>query len=464
VDINVQLHEPGTVVGRVVEVDGTPVAGAKILATSTLHPKGASEKRDFTSAEDGSFTLTLPHGWLRLEARHRGEISPAIAQWLASGQHLDGVTLTLAEPAALRGKVVTSDGTPVVDARVRLLANAVYDAKTAGDGSFAVAAVAGQAYTVKIQHSDGKLEQHVAAWNDEHVFVMPRFGGLQIVPRTPAGDTPRGEVTVVVDSFLPTGETAPRIPSETRFRGNTGVVAMTGLEPGLYDLTVAANDRGSTRIARVAVTEGASSERTVVLATPVTLRGTVKTRNQPVAHAQVTIDSRPTFTDAQGRWSLRDVISGPVAIVVVKAGFASAWVSAIASDDSAPIAIDLRPADDNTGVVDGIGVVLTAAPAGTAIASVFPGSPADGKLASGEIIEEIDGVDVTSAALPEIVARLRGAPGSSVSMKVRTAAGSRTVDLTRARLVVTDATSLLASSGGGGRELAAAGGSERRAV
>lgn len=445
-EVVVVVHEPIVASGRVVDAEGQAVAGAKVLAATTITPGGPTEKKSIDSGADGAFEVTMPAGWLRLEARHGAEQSAARAEWVNGGKRLDGVELVVVQPVGLRGRVVTTDGTPVESAKVRLSANAVYDGTTRSDGTFEIAAIPGQAYTVKIKHSDGGVVRQVAAWNAEETFVMRRFGGLRVKA---TGAT--GEVTVTVDSFLPEGETAARPPAEGRFRGDAAV-ELPGLEPGLYDLTVAAKGAGAVKLPRVAVAEGATREVTAALVAPATVRGVVRSNGQLIPGALVTIAGATAFTDSRGRWSIGDVAAGPIAVAVSKQDFGTTWVSATAGKDAPPVEIELRY--NGTGLVDGIGVVLGPSPRGAIIASVLPGSPAEGKLAAGDLIEAVDGTDVAAAPVDDIVARLRGSAGSSVSITVHRGDDSSQVDVVRRRLVVpegTPAVAIAARGAAGGR-------------
>ncbi len=430
VEVAITLADPVTLKGRVVDGDGQPVGGAKVLTATILAVGGPVEKQQFDSADDGSFTARTPAGIVRIEARKNGDLSPAVAEPRAGGATIDGLVLTLAAPIALRGKVITDDGTPVIGAKVRLAANSIYDTTTGSDGTFEVGAPGGQAYTVKVRHSDGQVDRVIAAWNGDETFVMRRFGTLQLtVPDQ------RGEVTAVIDSFLPAGEQAPRAPAEARFRGVGGQLTLSRLEPGVYDLTVATVGAGATRVPRVAIADGETRALTVALAAPVPVRGVVKAGAQPIGGAQVTIGGRTTFSDAKGRWIIADVAAGPIAIVAIKAGFGTAYAGAVAAADARPVELELRPSD-GAGVVDGVGVVVGPAAKGAVVQSVLPGSPAEGKLAPGDVIAEVDGTDVAAAAMDDIIARLRGSAGSTVSITVQRGADTSTVDVVRKRLVV----------------------------
>ncbi|MEZ4400667.1 MAG: PDZ domain-containing protein [Kofleriaceae bacterium] len=429
-EVELRLLDPITVTGRVVDGAGAPVAGAKILAAATISTGGPTERLQFDAADDGSFTAVTPAGWLRLEARKGGDLSPAIAQWIGSGERRDDQVLVLTPPVTLTGKVITTAGTPVVGARVRLVANAVYDTITGSNGTFDIGAPGTQPYTVKVKHTDGEVVRDVAAWTGEEVFVMRQFGTVHVV--VPGVST---EVTVAIDGFVADGDAAARAPAVASFRGPGGQVTLSNLVPGRYDLTVAAEGAGAVRVPRVVVDDGASRELKVALTPAVVVRGVVKTGAQPVAAAQVSIGGRTVFTDAKGRFAVPDVATGPVSVAVIKTGFATAWAGAMAGPDAAPVAIDLRPAD-GTGVVDGIGVVLAPAPAGAVVAQVLPGSPADGKVRPGDVIAAIDGTDVAAAAMDDIVARLRGSAGSSVTLTLGRGADTTAVDVVRKRLVV----------------------------
>ena len=440
-EVDVTLRDPIEVTGRVVRADLEPVAGAKIHAATTISPGGPTEKLQFDSGDDGGFRFTMPAGWVRLEARHGGERSATSAQWVDSGKRLDDVVITITEPVALRGTIVTTDGTPVSGARVRLSAHAVYDTTSNGDGSFEAAAFPDQAYTVKIKHSDGQVTRVVAAWNGEERFVMRQFGSLQVRIANEQTATVAIDATVTIDSFLPEGEALPRTPAEARFRG-TEEILLDHLEPGHYDLTIAAKGFASAQRSRLHVTEGTRQSVSVNLAAPTVVRGVVRSSGQPVSGAQITVAARIAYSDAKGRWSIGDVTAGPVAIVVAKQGFGKAWVSATAGDDAAPIEIELRQGGD--GVVDGVGVTLSPGPTGVRITSVLPGSPADGKLVAGDVIEAVDGTAVATSAVEEIVARLRGSAGSSVSITVLRGSDSPKFDVVRRRLVVPQGTPAIA--------------------
>ena len=83
----------------------------------------------------------------------------------------------------------------------------------------------------------------------------------------------------------------------------------------------------------------------------------------------------------------------------------------------------------------GIGVELTLEAAGARVVRVIPGGPAArGGLEPGDVVLEIEGHPVRGKALAEIVRDLRGEPGSTVTVRARTAGGDRVVTVQRQSL------------------------------
>jgi RNA polymerase sigma factor (sigma-70 family) len=104
--------------GRVLAPDGKPKAGAKLV----LLDKDGEVKRLSVSAADGRFTVTVPK-----ESKYNSPFRSLIAQ--ADGTGIDflalnslpagnPVELRLVKDNAVRGRIVTTEGKPVVGARV----------------------------------------------------------------------------------------------------------------------------------------------------------------------------------------------------------------------------------------------------------------------------------------------------------------------------------------------------------
>lgn len=235
VEIEVRLQAPVRLRGQVVDRESKPQAGATIKALAALE-SGVYERAQLTADGDGHFDLELPAGWVRLEAATaNGDRAPVWNQSLVAGNTVDNVQLVVSAGEVLRGQVVTADGTPVVGARIRLVAASTFDAVTSGDGRFELSVPERIPYLVKVRHSDGYVQRQVDTWGDSEQFVMPRFGRLAIKVANAASDA-----KVQIDAFVPAGEAAPRAPADANFRGSKDAIDVDGLEPGHYWLTVSA--------------------------------------------------------------------------------------------------------------------------------------------------------------------------------------------------------------------------------
>jgi len=90
-----------------------------------------------------------------------------------------------------------------------------------------------------------------------------------------------------------------------------------------------------------------------------------------------------------------------------------------------------------SGTVEGIGALLSSQNEQPIVQSVVPGGPADrAGLRSGDRIVAIDGESVAGLSLDEIVTRVRGEPGTSVTVSVIRDAGAP-IDVTILRETVT---------------------------
>lgn len=141
--------------GKVVDPEGSPVAGATVAPalTGTGNSLTGDTRFCVRTKEDGTFEMFPPAGNGRdynLVAhdgkygqwRHwaNGVLPPIRTK---PGQQIDDVVLTLTSPATVKGRVLDADGKPVVDRQVRAsafdnLENRYYDpeTRTNKDGSF----------------------------------------------------------------------------------------------------------------------------------------------------------------------------------------------------------------------------------------------------------------------------------------------------------------------------------------
>lgn len=234
-EIEIRIDDPVRVRGTVVDAEGNGVPGVTVNALSTLAAGGINQRERFETNTVGQFEMTMPAGYLRLEARGAGKRAPTWVEELKSGQELVDVKLTLVDEQALRGRVVTPDGLAVVGAKVRLIAASSYDAITGSDGTFEVRVPEVVSYLVKIKHSAGEIQHRVEAWNvdgDEQFLLLP-FGSLEVRAQNAGGD-----VTVSIDAFVPADGSGARAPAEPSYKGPPAGVVVPAMEPGTYDFTV----------------------------------------------------------------------------------------------------------------------------------------------------------------------------------------------------------------------------------
>ena len=235
VDVVVRVQAPVRLRGQVVDRERQPQPGATIKALAALEP-GVYERVQLTADARGAFAVEMPAGWVRLEASVAGgDRAPVWNQSITAGTTVEDIRLVVSAGEIVRGKVVTPDGTPVVGARVRLVAAGTFEAFTSGDGRFELSVPERIPYRVKVRHSDGYVQRDVPTWGDDEQFVMPRFGRLVIKV---AGAT--ADAKVQIDGFVPAGEAAARPPTEASFRGSREAIAVENLEPGRYRMTVTA--------------------------------------------------------------------------------------------------------------------------------------------------------------------------------------------------------------------------------
>jgi RNA polymerase sigma factor (sigma-70 family) len=301
--------------GRAVDVEGAPVAGARIEAARLDAPGGP---RLETSADhQGRYQLDLPAGEYRFTASARGHIRDHRDRRLAQASTVD---FELGPAGRVRGQVVDRQaGRPIPGATVRLRGNRNdLDAITDFAGVFALEDVPIDLYRVYARSGEsagpatGELAVTAASVGDVVIPIGPasaiagRIADLQ-------GRAVAGAVVCVRGDLLP----GPlRVES-----GSVGEYRVAGLLPGSYRVSV---EVASHARRDEPVTLGAGDwTLDVVVAPEATLAGWVTAAGQPVARAQVhvqiedprrSLTLRSTSTTADGRFVLRGLPAGAARI------------------------------------------------------------------------------------------------------------------------------------------------------
>ncbi|MBN8470941.1 carboxypeptidase regulatory-like domain-containing protein [Corallococcus exiguus] len=314
--------------GRVVDLQGKPVAGIEVSASVPLpgetltelacdtnqpdislasedcasptanlwvqelvesHRGGAFVLSRTTSAQDGTFTLEgLPQGTVTLWAL--GSQGAGLLEDVASGTQ--DVTLELEASQPITGRVVDEDGAPLSNVQVTVLHTSTaryFDTRTGADGRFSLGPLPEDAYGL-LAASPGRI----TAWMRE-VATGPLLEDVVLY-------APRRIVGTVLDGEHPVaGATVTEVDSgRVATTDAQGRFALEGLSPD--DYTLEAEQGGL--LAREPVTlpeDQREVQVTLRLGTTFFVEATVRdTAGKPVAHAEVNADLPSEFSEHYG--------------------------------------------------------------------------------------------------------------------------------------------------------------------
>lgn len=334
--VDFALARADTYVGRVVDADGRPVAGARV-ATVPAGPdagaEGSDVSRSATAGPDGRFRVEdvlhgAPHGLVVLApGRARAWVSvPALLDGEAGRVDLGDVVLGPAR--RLEGRVLDADGAPAVGLAVharrtsvatgeRVPYGASDEATTDDLGRFRFADVAPGPFALRVQVPEGpSVEARVVVPDDADLLDAE----LRLPRTSPVAVHVRDRRGAPVDGAVVHGS---RGGAWAR-AGADGVAALR-LDPldGIVSVTSPAGRRLAPQT-DVPVPPGAARVD-VVLDDVGTVGGTVVTGATPVAgvHVVAERDGAPAHreavqTDADGRFVLDVVGDGPVTVRAVR--------------------------------------------------------------------------------------------------------------------------------------------------
>ena len=261
-EVTLTLLPGAAVSGRVVDEQGQPIAGARVIyAGASDWGVQADERRDgVVSGADGRWTFAaLGAGSFRFQARHERFAPGTSAIVTLDGKTAtDGVEIKLAVGATVAGMVVDTAGAPVASARVRIavatrsmLGSEPRQVFTADDGTFTVRglpkkpleavalAEVGSSRTTDVDASAGDVKGVV--------LTIDQTGTIAGVVVDKAGEPIEGvQVTAMPDFRSGTAGD----PMQFRLRGfnpeltgSGGQFTLTGLAPGTY-VVRASRDQG----------------------------------------------------------------------------------------------------------------------------------------------------------------------------------------------------------------------------
>jgi RNA polymerase sigma factor (sigma-70 family) len=108
-----------TVRGRVLDPDGKPVAGAKLYYRGDAGPKKPEYPVRATSGDDGRFAFTIPKAELdNTSAQVLAMAESHGCDWMVIGPAEEELTLRLVKDEPIKGRILDTDGKPVIGAKV----------------------------------------------------------------------------------------------------------------------------------------------------------------------------------------------------------------------------------------------------------------------------------------------------------------------------------------------------------
>jgi hypothetical protein len=459
VGVAVYLSPEVDYLGRVVDPDDRPVAGAQVVVLDA-----ASGERTLLPLQDryqsdakGEFHFHAPDNSV-LEA-HKEPFLPGRG-WLDFSARLSRRLVIKLEPASARsraphetisGHVVDDHGTPVDGALV--LAESEHgqaEAMSDAQGRFTLEGLYPDAFDVIASH-DGLAPAEAKA---------VRTGTRDLTLSLTLGGSLHGTVTDA-ESGRPIGSFAINLwrrPDPLRlqrvagraFVEPTGDYSVDGLPIEKLVASVSAPGHAATQEFDVDIVAPPAPPAIAnfQLKRGARLIGTVadRTTHRPIEGARVDVQLRwaqeaassatpgkpPAISDSEGRFVLTGLSAGPVSITVSASGHhgrALSNLTAPESGDMQPVTVELTLAKENEEpkverVSIGVGIAVTVD--GMRIVMVAPGSGAEAAgLAAGDLLLAVEGKAVKDLGFEGTVALLRGEEGTSVTLLVRRADGTQ---------------------------------------
>lgn len=461
------LEETGTIKGTVVDGDGKPVAGVEVntknLSGTTAWSYGNNNKSD----ENGAFTLEgLKPGEYKVVAARGWSTQLRRPGTTDNTEQGERVTVRANQPATVRlvieaqtgvitGTVVDAAGAPVSDAFI----SAARESDAAGaqqtasqqtrwsfddkpvltntDGTFTLTKLSPGNYTVRAHRKGGgeAFAEHVAVGGTATLKITP----VGSISGTVAGGAEEVRITLRDPA---TGYTR----HESFFR-TAGRYTLADLPKGKFQLSASAAI-GSAQT-EIALAEGErKTDVNLTLARLVTLTGRVVIHGTTTGVAGMIVYARPALggasstwssdddrefiTDEQGRFTIKNVQTGKLAL----RGYAKAGIN-----DSAYAPLSTVRTVTGSGTVDvgdlpvlkkrlrdgepagKLGIRFAEPPPTTApdaraleISWLDPTGPAaKSELAVGDVITSVDGIDVTGGNIASYASLIRAPPGTKLS-------------------------------------------------
>ncbi len=420
---------PRTVVGRITDDGGAPVAGARVVATL---PGGKT--RQATADGAGRYQLD--------------RLRPDVEALVFSATGFEPFTLTspsfeaaprvtldvqLAPLPGVRGRVLVA-GAPVAEARLVLRAvggrRALAVATSDGAGRFAMSWPGDGDYHLSAYHGQhGQARVDVSA-PGEVTVELP--GGAWIEGRVVDADgdpVPSFSVTASPLTWMSGG------PPAQSFESGDGRFELGPLAPGELKVWAAAEGYQPGEVRGITVASGDRITGVVLqlkASTVLTGRVTDARTGRPVVGASVVpaewrssalAEAVGAFTGEDGRYTLRALPGVRTSIRVSAEGYRSLLLGGVEGGpgDRLERDFELTPSTDARpqGELTGIGAVLMPHPNGVRLGRLVPDGPASAVLASGDVVVSVGGQSARAMGMQRVAQAIRGEEGTEVVLQVQ---------------------------------------------
>lgn len=403
-----------------------------------------------TSDPSGHFQLrNAPAKDLTLVAEKGGYSTVKVRVLLSK---TDTVEVLMNGRGAVRGEVRDPNGKPAPGAFVSCdIDGRSFEARTNAEGRFEMASDVDGCMAVAELNTFGSSTRVRLTAGANNILDLRTPGAIEGIVVDEQGRAVPAFL-LAIESFVP--ESDPKAPSPggktNRFSQPNGAFRLDGLDAGRYVLTVSAEGRPPARSDSIVVeTSRTTSNVRIVLSQGAKLSGVVvdEATRKPIAGAEVALDAAtwtganaiPTaLSDANGAYTLVGVPSdGPFSVRFSSPQYTTRIVTGLAargqSELREDVTLTVRGEDGAATEFAGIGAVLAGAEKGVQVAAVVPDGPAaKGGIVRGDRIVRIDGGTIDDLTVSDCVQRLRGPPGSSVTVTIeREGQASRDVLLVR---------------------------------
>lgn len=433
--------------GVVVDAANQPVAGAKVKLLGTPAGEQQIDKlaTEWTTAKDGTFTFHAAdeavfeaskgtkRGWSRLG----GDVALTHVMLIKIGD-------APARDATVAGKVVDGDGKPIADALVRGLPvetdpNAAPRATaltTSGpDGTFMIDHLANATYELLVE-ADGHANVRQRVEPNTRDVVVTMETGIKIT----------GTVVGSSDQPIPAFSLTVlrRQGAQRGFEMARSVVDPRGhwelhVQPGEIEIIAAARGWAPSAPFKLDAKPGLPPQK-IVVSTGATLTGTVVDAQSGAAlgYARVRLESSfeggssatpsnaGTVTRPDGTFELTGLPAGRVSITIDAGEYhpkIEGGMTAIDGGSIGPITVGLtklKPGEEPTLELVGIGVALGGAQDGLIVNKVIPGGGAEAAgILAGDLVTAVDGASAVDLGVSGAVARIRGQAGTTVTLTVK---------------------------------------------